>query len=177
MNIINYDVNTTTLTVSATADLTDLTVSQYQLMLIDILDKQTTAYILGNYPQHKQLSDHVDLQYWGGWLQNNNNSSYTTQYIYATTYSNAYNIATGNTTLQDAINEQPSDEQIGWAHLFSASVRIGWVKAVKDVYNYYYNEIMNQTTISELETIDINSITYPTFIDVSTLTTSASASG
>ena len=176
MNIINYDINTSTISVSSTGDLSALTIPQYQLILIDQLDNQTTAYIFNNYPQSKQLSDHVDLQFWGGWLQNYN-TAYTTQYVYTTVYSNAYKVATSQTSFQTVISSFPTVEQAAWAHMISAAIRIGWVQTVKEVYTNEYNNIINQTTISDLENIDVSSVTYPLFINISTLTTSVSATG
>jgi len=122
--------------------------------LLSQLISATTSYIEKYYPEVKQRSDISDKEYWGSWLLARN-PNYTTDKIYASVFQSVARIMSGQTTLDQELQNYPETERIAWEQLIKVGLRVAFVQAVKQEHHQLAQAIQNAQTKEELESIQI----------------------
>lgn len=141
------------------------------------LDNFTTNYIYKYYPPSKQQSDQVDKDFYSTLLIKKFN--YTYQDLAQKTYDATADIVDQVKTFQEAVQELSTDENGNeltytfrnqtypvapvWEQLLKIALRTNWVKEVKLIYSQIKQQILQATTIDELNSISFDESTFPPF--------------
>jgi len=131
-----------------------LTLDELKQQKLQQLISATKSYIEQHYSETKQRSDVADKEYWGSWLVVHN-QTYTTDKIYASVYQSVVRIMSGQTTLEQELQNYPEQERQAWEQLIKVGLRVAFVQAVKQEYYQLAQAIQNAQTKEELESIQI----------------------
>lgn len=151
---------------------TEKEIELYKEELLSYLDDMTKEYILSYYPPEKQNADNQQKDYFGTALlmiRNNDNDenteNLTVDQIYIMVGNFANRILDGEDTLDNIISQFPDTEKYYWEQLIKAAARKAWVIRCVYVFNEIKTQILNATTLDELDEIhtNIQVIDFPVF--------------
>ena len=137
------------------------TFAELKKLKLSELQSLAKSYIERFYPEVKQRSDVADKEYWGTWLLSQN-SGYTADSIYKSTYQSALNILNGASDLQTEVASYPTAEQQAWEQLIKIALRVAFVQEVKKEYYAKKAQIEQATSEADLNAVDMTFTTpYP----------------
>lgn len=128
-----------------------------RMSLLNRLDIETQKYIESKYPDAKQRSDVLDIQYYKLAILTTDTtiteSSLNTEIVVK-----GNEIVDGVTTLTDYLATKPTEQQKYYEQLMKAVIRGIWVQRVKDEYRTLRNNVLNATYESGLPFINFESL-------------------
>ena len=138
-----------------------LSIAEAKNNIIEYYKKSTYDEIISNYPEVKQRSDMVDIEYSKLELMIENNK-YTSDIIKKTALNKSIEFDNGKTTLDSLVDEFPETERENWKQIIKAYIRVSWLISCKSLYNKKIQNIKKIDDYNKLKSNFID-IDYPSF--------------
>ena len=131
--------------------------------LLSRLDVETQGFIEAKYPDVKQRSDVLDIQYYKLAILAIDNTI-TESDLNNEIVVKGNEIVDGASTLADYVASKPAEQQKYYEQLMKATVRGIWVQRVKDKYRTLRNNVINATYESGLPFINFELLRQHNFL-------------
>jgi hypothetical protein len=137
--------------------------------VLNDFSKQTYNFVVAQYPEWKQFSDHTDINFWSSWILTKSIDNWSRTDLEKNIYDNVSDYLAGNKTWDDVLgsyaddddhiydwNGQKVKEIMAWEQLGKSAVRQGWLQLVKTIYHQQEIKLLNATTKDELQYSIVN---------------------